>query len=74
MLRARGFKNYQRWGAGEHVPAVGTPDAGTAVPGLDGGFATLRAGGLFPSLLTATCYRLSARQPVSWMPEMNFGY
>ena len=37
----------------EHVPAVGTPDAGTAVPGLDSGFATLRAGSLFPSLLAA---------------------
>lgn len=36
----------------EHVPEVGTPDAGTTVPGLDGGFATLWTGSLFPSLLT----------------------
>ena len=38
---------------GEHVPAVGTPDAGTGVPGLDRGVTTFRAGGFFPGLLTA---------------------
>ena len=38
---------------GEDVAAVGTPDPGTAVPGLDSGFIALRAGSLFPRLLTA---------------------
>jgi len=40
-------------GVGEDIPAVGTPDPGTAVPGLDGGFTTLRAGSLFPGLFAA---------------------
>ena len=38
---------------GEDIPAVGTPDPGTAVPGLDGGFITLRTRGLLPRLFTA---------------------
>ena len=38
---------------GEGVAAVGTSNSGTVVPGLDGGFATLWTGCLFPGLLTA---------------------
>ena len=38
---------------GEGIAAGATPDAGTVVPGLDGGLATLWTGGLFPRLLTA---------------------
>jgi hypothetical protein len=37
----------------EDVAAVGTPDPGTGVPGLDGGFAALWTESLFPRLLTA---------------------
>ena len=37
----------------EDIVAVGTPKAGTAVPGLDSSFATLRAGSLFPGLFAA---------------------
>ena len=37
----------------EDIAAVGTPNAGTAVPGLDSSFATLRAGSLFPGLFAA---------------------
>ena len=38
---------------GEGVAAVGTPNSGTVVPGLDGGFATFWTGCLFPGLLAA---------------------
>jgi hypothetical protein len=38
---------------GEDIAAVRTPDPGTAVPGLDGGFTTLWTRGLLPRLFTA---------------------
>lgn len=37
----------------EGIAVVAAPDAGTGIPGLDGGVATLWTGSLFPGLLTA---------------------
>ena len=39
-------------GVGERISAVGTPQPGTAVPGLDGGFTAIWTGCFFPHLLT----------------------
>lgn len=44
----------------EHVPAVGTPDAGTAIAGLDGSFATLRAGASSQACLQCRSMRRSS--------------
>jgi hypothetical protein len=38
-------------GVCERISAVGTPQPGTAVPGLDGGFAAIWTGCFFPHLL-----------------------
>jgi len=35
------------------MAAIGTPQPGTAVPGVDGGFTAIRTWSLFPSVFTA---------------------